>query len=953
MEDRELSQTSSRVVATTRSQELEAQPNMTDPAPLPLPPGLLALRGRQLRPESPSRPRHDDDLLSLLSPRTAADALRNPSGVLKACMDAASPSEQAFAIRAAAASKKIQQWLDELATWSWPEGGGSAGSAGPKPNRRSLSRSDGALLGTGDDMRKMYIGGLPAFEVIRYEKRIEHICQDLDGMDVEEIKTHVLHNHILPLSRPGTPVLPMPESNRSAAMATCPRMDDFTAMITATIIQTLPNLSKLTRLLRLWNVRFMVLKKTSVFWSCLADAEAALQSGWATIAKDAGRTTGEGMCVGQVSVTKEIALSRDEFLVMKSVLDRKISRAGRELDGMLDALDGQPDTLPDMWLDRMDAAEKDYAEWVIACEGKMRKDEHRHPSSVFAPELAPTIKVHSAAEAADTYRSHSHQDDANEDEGKAGLAASPDFVKTRTPRHSPHGVDGSEDRLGNDATEESDSPAAEESEPELPALQRPTRDSGLTLENAMAYGKSSGDTNSISDLSDHSSPGLPRLNTASRPPAIEEHGPSSSPPDFSSSTRSLSANISEMPTVTELPDEGTPPQKPRHADTSSPAGLNAHENGSPSQMSISNSEDKLQQQISDILQALPAKIRLSSEPAAIDLNPPDFQMPTGRAVLKPSPMRRSQSSWSLRSNTTPRRTRTPSFLLSPANPRPRQSRGNQDIRLYHLQRQGEAPIKLFIRCVGEHGERVMVRVGGGWADLGEYLKEYASHHGRRSGGETPKVEVKDLPASSSRVSMTGSTLAGSSPPSRPVSALGRPMSAVFDSHPSPMTPLRVRKARRSPAGPLVTSEESKLPQTNVVAADTPPPPPPPLVPLMGGGTASVSGPPMWLPRSRSNSRRLSWAEEDSSLGMAGPRARNIEMTEESRAWVESVKEKVRVASGEQHQHQRGVGQASATPEPLSHARASAQAATPSEGAGSVFGELGKVGSTKRVFRRGG
>ncbi|KAK2066497.1 hypothetical protein P8C59_000309 [Phyllachora maydis] len=608
----------------------------------------------------------------------------------------------------------------------------------------------------------MYIGGLPAFEVIRYEKRIEHICQDLDGMDVEEIKTHVLHNHILPLSRPGTPVLPMPESNRSAAMATCPRMDDFTAMITATIIQTLPNLSKLTRLLRLWNVRFMVLKKTSVFWSCLADAEAALQSGWATIAKDAGRTTGEGMCVGQVSVTKEIALSRDEFLVMKSVLDRKISRAGRELDGMLDALDGQPDTLPDMWLDRMDAAEKDYAEWVIACEGKMRKDEHRHPSSVFAPELAPTIK-----------------------------------------------------------------------------------------------------------------------------------------------------------------------------------------------MSISNSEDKLQQQISDILQALPAKIRLSSEPAAIDLNPPDFQMPTGRAVLKPSPMRRSQSSWSLRSNTTPRRTRTPSFLLSPANPRPRQSRGNQDIRLYHLQRQGEAPIKLFIRCVGEHGERVMVRVGGGWADLGEYLKEYASHHGRRSGGETPKVEVKDLPASSSRVSMTGSTLAGSSPPSRPVSALGRPMSAVFDSHPSPMTPLRVRKARRSPAGPLVTSEESKLPQTNVVAADTPPPPPPPLVPLMGGGTASVSGPPMWLPRSRSNSRRLSWAEEDSSLGMAGPRARNIEMTEESRAWVESVKEKVRVASGEQHQHQRGVGQASATPEPLSHARASAQAATPSEGAGSVFGELGKVGSTKRVFRRGG
>src|SRR5690606_33694336 len=43
-------------------------------------------------------------------------------------------------------------------------------------------------------------------------------------------------------------------------------------------------------------------------------------------------------------------------------------------------------------------------------------------------------------------------------------------------------------------------------------------------------------------------------------------------------------------------------------------------------------------------------------------------------------------------------------------------------------------------------ERVMVRVGGGWADLGEYLKEYAMHHGSQRRVVSQRVEVTDLPA---------------------------------------------------------------------------------------------------------------------------------------------------------------------------------------------------------------
>jgi hypothetical protein len=73
-------------------------------------------------------------------------------------------------------------------------------------------------------------------------------------------------------------------------------------------------------------------------------------------------------------------------------------------------------------------------------------------------------------------------------------------------------------------------------------------------------------------------------------------------------------------------------------------------------------------------------------------------------------------------------------------------------------------------------------------------------------------------------------------------------------------------------------------------------------------------------RSRSNS--YSWKDDDSSfLGLAGPTSKKVEMSEENKAWVASVKEKVRLASGERR--------------------------IPSSS--SQFGELGKVGGTKRVF----
>jgi len=315
---------------------------------------------------------------------------------------------------------------------------------------------------------------------------------------------------------------------------------------------------------------------------------------------------------------------------------------------------------------------------------------------------------------------------------------------------------------------------------------------------------------------------------------------------------------------------------------------------------LKTSEDQLQQQISEILEMIPAKIRLTSEP---ETEPQALQVKKRRSITAAlRPMSRAA---------------TPSFTLAPAhrkNPRPRAHNGTPEIKLYHLSRStGEVPIKLFVRLVGEHGERVMVRVGGGWADLGAYLREYASHHGRRS-DKDGKVEVQDM---SPRVVSTGSFSSfgfgngRSSPSSRPGSSLER----------RPSSSLAIRRTRLS-VGEDSRDQVQRSPRS----------PTTPLsftsTTLRALGPNESSSPPSASSATSRSSSRLSWAPEagggsrgdEKELGLAGPKGRKVEMSAENAAWVESMKEKVRQASVEKEKR-------------------------------NSFGSLGKVGGTKRLFRK--
>jgi hypothetical protein len=967
---------------------------MNDPPPI-LRPVRIPSGG-----QSPSKLlRPSNDILVHISPATVVDALASPTGPLKACLDGASNAECEFAMQTAISFKKIWEWTRELKDWYWPNPAGPAGFEVSSARRKLdwLKRPDSEPAG------QEYIGCVRADDIARYEERVEVIQYELEALSVDDLKSHVMNNHIMPLSRPTTPA-----SIRSgfSTMSSYVKMEDLTAVVTAIVVQTLPILARLNQLLRLWTIRLAVLHRIPGLLLDLEDAEAALSSGWNVVSPPPNSPLEGGP-----------SLTRSDFNVMKVVVEKKITKPGSTLDYMLDRLEGMPDTLPEEWLDRMEALEQGYGDWVVACERRIRESEWGHverPSSRLVeqeassraadtslpdktpalsavdeqasslapqkdglevpPELPRAVKISpqplDAPDSRDVSNSGDITADSPENAGnhvlsptvkiqppeeevglglglrlgldgvRDGLAPQPsqnlaadiaattasDMADTESPTaplapslHASTGVENAE--VDDDSDELSHpqpsspsewfvdpefdeidegllSPCEEEDEElELPPLRNETRrDSVSSMGSTVLHDTSMRFDGMSSDFPEVSaSPGVAKSRV--REAEYIEASPPSSPPAAKTSSRELPDSPLDDSRLDEYDnyDDSMLPRTPIEGSFSESFfddSYSVSEAASPIMRRESLGAQHLHQQISQIIDRIPAKIKLTEKPP-INLNPPDLQLPKLRKKPSKEPFNRSRSS--LSSRTALSRNATPSFTLSPAKTaRPRQSKG-QDIKVYHLARStGEAPIKLSIRCVGESGERVMVRVGGGWADLSEYLNQYASHHGRRSVvTENTKVEVQDLPRAASR----GPDI-GSSPPSRSVSALETPMS-----------PLAVRKTRRSVGS--TTSEAPRLRQST-----------PGLVSRRFDESAVTDDS---FNRSMTNSR-MSWREEDSSfLGLAGPNGKKVEMSEESKAWVESVKEKVRLASGER--------------------RVSAQ----DDYSKNRFGELGKVGGTKRIF----
>ena len=212
-----------------------------------------------------------------------------------------------------------------------------------------------------------YWGSLPSSLVHEYTMRLDDITEALDEIDVEELKDFVLAAH----SQAGTGRASIDDSIGTIGAATdLKRLDDFTALVTATILQALPYLSRLTRLLHTWSIRLNILRATHAFLRDLKQARTDLDHGWAALA------------VSPNLGSSKSNISRETMLEMKQVIERQVHSLGRRLDRFLDDLEGREETVPEAWIEEFELLEEQYGEWVVQAERKVLEGEWKVGSAV-------------------------------------------------------------------------------------------------------------------------------------------------------------------------------------------------------------------------------------------------------------------------------------------------------------------------------------------------------------------------------------------------------------------------------------------------------------------------------------------------------------------------------------------------------------------------------------------
>ena len=291
----------------------------------------------------------------------------------------ASTADKTFGVRVAQTAKQLRAWCWELEGWDWPgtfEIPSTVQRAAKRRRvgateaitNRTATETESRTLGTDksiglepmrgmDDVQgDLYWGSLPAGQAQDYEKRVDDIQEQMDDMDVEELKNHVLDVHNPSRSRPAS--LSGLEHAAPSYSDHFRLLDDYTALITATIMQALPYLSRLTRLLHVWSVRLAVSRRSTSFLSGLDDAQSALQVARSLIDLDTKPSS------PNIMLPRD-SFDRPVFDTIRDDLGERVTMIGQLLDKMLDDLEGREDTIPSQWIEEFEALEMGYTNWVV------------------------------------------------------------------------------------------------------------------------------------------------------------------------------------------------------------------------------------------------------------------------------------------------------------------------------------------------------------------------------------------------------------------------------------------------------------------------------------------------------------------------------------------------------------------------------------------------------------
>lgn len=345
-------------------------------------------------PRSPSRSPHRqeypmshelDPLLANLSPTSTLEALEateaiDPEGrasqsLLHDSVAAASTSERALGIRAALAGKKLKKWHAELTAWPWPLASSPPGSGFRVPPQveRSIDKSrlnhegyinkavtdSGSVYDLDQAKDEEYWGSLPAKLVREYENRIEEIAEDMEALGVEELKDYVRDAHLT--SNPRR--ISRTTQDNPLSRTNYIHLDDFTAVITSTIMQSLPIISRLNALISPWSIRLSILSQIPDFLELLELSQNFIADAWDVISNMDGMIETNGL-----DATKTALHSK------RTTLEKNIRELGRRLDSMLDLLEGREDTIPEEWIESMENIEAEFGEWVVETERRLMEE---------------------------------------------------------------------------------------------------------------------------------------------------------------------------------------------------------------------------------------------------------------------------------------------------------------------------------------------------------------------------------------------------------------------------------------------------------------------------------------------------------------------------------------------------------------------------------------------------
>ncbi|KAF1916962.1 hypothetical protein BDU57DRAFT_498123 [Ampelomyces quisqualis] len=950
-----------------------------------------------------------------------------------ACIDTLTAAERDLGARVAKAAQRLKSWCTEIEQWGW------SGSFEPpsreyrEQRRKSLELRIREFVGDADSANALapldYWGSLLSVEVEAHEARLDDMEEEMLKLDVEELKEHVLDMHPSGRSRPSSAGFEAPRQNYTP-------IDDFSILITQTLLSALPHHAQLKDRLSTWTARISILREVPRYLDHLSTAQKAMRLGWDAIEPPAD-TSDEAFVQWKAAVD-----------TIAGVLGSKISDLGKQLDRMLDTLEGRDDCIPDAWIDTFEGIETDHGRWSHESRRKVMDFELRrrweqkgtvaHQAPRQRPDAhastVPAAQFESASSSSNVANSSANVNMGVESDatnsykpnivspGKFGQNATleanierlgpyhnepsaradvPDPSTPRTPRvlefstepasnnstpskkpwfmtdkvvspatstevTAPSGNDGLvEDRLVDMQPAITSTDAARKLSPLIvgPIAEPILHEPNLELQSPVEDEESDfdeGDTVIHNDM-EHSPEAAIPVQALSEP-VVEEAPPAAH-------FRHRLSNLSESPVMNTNDDQThalpEPPQTPRSRRDSegsvsstrslessppsymedSPSVRNTTNRSlraprpelnaamakrrlgktitddsiasapwPPTQFSQKNSAEDLERKISDILTTIPAHIRLTSGPGA---DAPEIKPTRGLAT--------KGSRTYLRAARSVSGLKSPELTLSPAKndfdsvasgrKSAAASRVDNDIKLYHLTQPGkEQPVKLFIRRVGEYGERVMVRVGGGWADLGEYLRQYAEHHGRRTASDG-KFEVLGLEVNKSDAMNS---------PKRPESAMSKHDRRVSSGRPT--------------ASPLTTPTKTTVPG---LSNDDAVPPMPNFA-----GTPGISEE-ATIPSTNSSQR--SWTGNE--VGLAGPKARKLDLSGEKLEWVEGMMKQARTVSGSvMTANQNNTPRAG---EERVDSRSESRSDSRAYGKKPEFGDLGKIGGTKRIFLRGG